>query len=91
MNREPETAAERRQAMPLTAAFVDLCRQAVGAEVVDAQLLVAQRAAREHAQVLASQGPEAARRWHRANAHRCTFFAREAGRVVGIASPWGQA
>jgi hypothetical protein len=62
----------------------------VGAEVVDAQLLTAQRAAREHAQVLAEQGPDAARRWwHRANGHRCTFVATEGGRTVGIASPWG--
>lgn len=85
-----QSVEQRRQAMPGVAAFIDMCRQAYGAEFVDAQLARAQQAAREHAQVLAQQGEAAARRWHKANAHRCTFFAQENGRTLGLASPWGQ-
>ncbi len=85
-----QSVQQRRQAMPAVAAFIDLCRKAYGTEFVDAQMARAQQAAREHAQVLAEQGDAAARRWHKANAHRCTFFAQEGGRTLGIASPWGQ-
>lgn len=85
-----QSVEQRRQAMPGVAAFIDMCRKAYGAQFVDAQLARAQLARREHAQVLAEQGQAAARHWHRANAHRCTFFAQEGGRTLGLASPWGQ-
>ena len=84
--------SERRQAMPEVAAFVDLCRTAYGGRFVDvdAAMATAQQASREHAQVLAEQGEAAAARWLVRNAHRCTFFAREAGRTVGLACPFGR-
>lgn len=80
----------RRQAMPKVAAFVDLCRAAYGGEFVDvdAAMATAQQARREHAQVLAEQGAEAAARWLKRTAHRCTFHAEGGGRSVGLASPW---
>lgn len=81
---------QRRAAMPAVAVFVDMCRQAYGTELVDRQLATAQQARREYAQVLAQQGAVAAKRWHLANAHRCTFYAAEAGREIGMQSPFGQ-
>lgn len=90
MKEQDQSVAKRRDAMPAVAAFIDLCRAAYGAELVDRQLAIAQQARREYAQVLVEQGEAAARRWHRANAHRCTFFAQEAGRTIGLPSPWGQ-
>lgn len=85
------TVDQRRAAMPITAAFIDLCRTRYAAFVdVDAQLATAQQARREYAQVLAQQGEAAARRWHLANAHRCTFTAQENGRTVGMPSPYGK-
>lgn len=83
--------AQRRAAMPVTAAFVDECRATYGAAMIDRQMAIGVQAAREHAQVLATQGEQAARRWHRANAHRCTFFAVEGGRTLGLPSPFGRA
>ena len=82
----------RRQAMPAVAAFVDLCRAAYDGQFVDldAAMSTAQQARREHAQVLAEQGAEAAARWLKRNAHRCTFQAEEGGRSVGLASPFGR-
>ena len=82
--------AQRRAAMPVTAAFVDECRAIYGAAMIDRQLATGMQAAREHAQVLAAQGEAVARCWHRVNAHRCTFHATEAGRTVGLPSPFGQ-
>jgi len=81
----------RREAMPTTSAFIDLCRAAYGAAFVDQQLATAQQARREHQAVLDQQGQAAANRWLKANAHRCTFHAEEGGRSVGLASPWGRA
>lgn len=83
---------QRRAAMPVVAAFIDLLRASYGPEIVDVdkQLATAQQARREYAQVLAEQGEVAAKRWHKANAHRCTFFAEENGRTVGLASPFTQ-
>lgn len=89
--RQETETAQRRAAMPVTAAFVDECRATYGAAMIDRQLATGMQAAREHAQVLATQGEAAARRWHRANAHRCTFFAVEGGRTVGLPSPFGRA
>lgn len=86
-----DSKERRRQAMPVVSGFVDQLRQVLGAELVDRQMAVAQQARREHAQVLAQQGEAAARRWHKTNAHRCTFFAEEGGRTVGMPSPYGQA
>lgn len=80
---------QRRAAMPETAAFIDLCRQAYGATLVDLQLKTAQQARREYLQVLQTQGEAAARQWHRTHAHRCTFYAKEGGRVIGLPSPFG--
>lgn len=79
----------RRAAMPVVASIVDQWRAQFGAEFVNEQMAIAQQAAREHAQVLATHGEAAARRWHKANAHRCTFVAQENGRTVGLASPFG--
>jgi hypothetical protein len=77
--------------MPVVAAFIDRMRAAYGAELVNAQMAEGQAARREHAQVLAEQGAAAAARWHRTNADRCTFCAEEAGRTIGLASPFGVA
>lgn len=86
-------AQARRQAMPAVAAFVDLCRAAYDGVFVDvdAAMATAQAARREHVQVLEQQGEAAARQWHRRNAVRCTFYAHEAGRTVGLATPWTNA
>ncbi len=84
-----QSVEQRRNAMPVVAAFVDRCRANYGAAMVDAQIAIAQQASREHAQVLATKGDAAAARWHLANAHRCTFNASEGGRNVGLASPFG--
>lgn len=81
---------QRRAAMPTVAAFIDMCRLAYGSDLVDRQLATAQQARREHAKVLAEQGAVAAKRWHLANAHRCTFYAAEAGRELGLQSPFGK-
>ena len=81
---------QRRAAMPLVAHIVDQWRTQFGAAFVDQQMATAQQARREHAQVLAQQGQAAADRWHRANAHRCTFLAQENGRVLGMPSPFGK-
>ena len=80
---------KRRAAMPVVAQIVDQWREQFGAEFVDQQMATAQQARREHAQVLSQQGQAAADRWHRANAHRCTFWAQENGREVGMPSPYG--
>jgi hypothetical protein len=84
-----QAVAQRREAMPVVAAFIDWCRAAYGADMVDQQLAIARQAQRKHAQVLAEQGRAAAERWRKANAHRCTFIATEGGRTIGLASPWG--
>ena len=81
---------QRRTAMPTVSQFVDWCRANFGAEFVNQQLATAQQARREYAQVLATQGAVAAKRWHLANAHRCTFVGIESGRTVGMPSPFGQ-
>jgi hypothetical protein len=83
------SVSQRRDAMPIVAAFIDQCRVQFGAAVVDAQLAKAQQARREYLQVLSTQGQAAADHWHRANAHRCTFYAEEGGRTLGLPSPWG--
>lgn len=80
---------QRRAAMPTVAAFIDMCRKAYGSELVDKQLATAQQARREYTQVLEQQGAVAAKRWHQANAYRCTFFAAEGGRELGLKSPYG--
>lgn len=82
----------RRQAMPEVAAFIDLCRAAYGGQFVDvdAAMATAQQARREHVKVLAEQGEAAAARWLLRNAHRCTFYAEEGGRTVGLLSPFGR-
>lgn len=85
----PTAVDQRRAAMPTVAAFIDMCRQAYGDALVDRQLATAQQARREYANVLAQQGPVAAKRWHLANAHRCTFYAAEGGRELGLQSPFG--
>lgn len=84
------TVGSRRDAMPMTSAFIDMCRKAYGVDMVDAQLAIGMQAVRDYKQVLETQGPVAAARWHRANAHRCTFVAVEGGRTIGLASPFGQ-
>lgn len=78
---------QRRQDMPCVAAFIDLCREAYGSELVDQQMATAQQARREHAEILAQHGEAAALRWHKANASRCTFFAHEGGRTLGLPLP----
>ena len=84
---QAQNQAQRREAMPEVAAFIDLCRAAYGAELVNQQMAVAVKAQREQARVLAEQGAAAAARWLKANAHRCTFFASEAGHTAGLALP----
>jgi hypothetical protein len=80
---------QRRAAMPAVAAFIDMCRAAYGASFVDQQMATAQHARRDYTKVLAEQGPVAAKRWLQANDHRCTFFASEAGRELGLRSAFG--
>lgn len=91
--RASSSADQRRQAMPAVAAFIDLCRAHYDGQFVDlnAAMATAQQARREHAAVLEQQGEGAAKQWHKANARRCTFYAAEGGREVGLASPWGRA
>lgn len=84
-----QSVEQRRGAMPVVAAFIDMCRATYGAEMVDTQLAIAQQAKREHADILTQQGTVAAARWLKANAHRCTFSASEGGRTLGLASPFG--
>jgi hypothetical protein len=84
------TVVQRRDAMPVTAAFIDMCRTTYGTAMVDAQLAIGMQAVRDYNKVLTTQGEAAAARWHRANAHRCTFVATEGGRTIGLASPFGQ-
>jgi hypothetical protein len=79
--------AARRHAMPTVAAFVDMCRAAYGADLIDQQMATAQQARREHAEILAQNGQAAASRWHMANTSRCTFFAQEGGRTLGMPLP----
>lgn len=81
---------QRRAAMPGLASIVDQLRAQYGVDFVNRQIATAQQARREYAQVLAEQGPVAAKYWHRANAHRCTFYATEGGRELGMQSPYGQ-
>lgn len=81
---------QRRAAMPGLAAIVDRLRAQFGVDFVNEQMATAQQARREYAKVLAEQGVVAAKRWHIANAHRCTFFAEECGRELGMRSPFGQ-
>lgn len=85
-----DQVAKRRAAMPVTSAFIDQCRATLGAPHVDARMATAQAARREYTKVLAEHGEAAAKRWHIANAHRCTFYANEGGRVLGMPSPYGQ-
>ena len=91
MNEEGRQAvANRRAAMPIVAAWIDECRHAFGRECVDQAMTKGVAARRDYERVVADLGIQAARRWHRANAHRCTFAATEAGRTVGLPSPFGQ-
>lgn len=86
----PATAVEqRRAAMPTVASFIDMLRAAYGTEFVNRQMAIAQQARREYSQVLADKGPVAAKRWLQANDHRCTFFASESGRELGLRSAYG--
>jgi hypothetical protein len=85
-----QTVEQRRAAMPGLAAIIDRLRDQFGVDFVNQQLATAQAARREYAQVLAQQGAVAAKRWHLANAHRCTFYGEENGRVIGMPSPYGK-
>lgn len=89
MNEVGQSVSKRREAMPAVSAFVDQYRDLLGAEFVNAQMAIAQQARREYLQVLADQGEVTARHWHRANTHRCTFYANENGREIGLPSPFG--
>lgn len=76
--------------MPGLAAIIDELRTLYGVDFINQQIATAQQARRDYAKVLAEQGAAAAKRWHRANAHRCTFHGRENGREIGLPSPYGQ-
>lgn len=89
MVEEGKSVAKRRDAMPGVSAFVDQYREILGREFVDQQMAVAVAARREYCEVLALHGEATARAWHIRNAHRCTFYANEGGREVGMASPFG--
>lgn len=84
-----QSVEARRGAMAVVADVVDQWRMAYGREFVDGQMAMAQLFRREHAAVLASQGNLAADRFHKTNEHRCTFFAEEGGRTVGMPSAFG--
>lgn len=85
-----QSVSKRREAMPAVSAFVDQYRDLLGAEFVNQQMATAQQARREYLTVLEGQGAAAAKHWHRANAYRCTFYANEGGREIGMPSPFGQ-
>lgn len=80
---------QRRAALPGLAYIAEWARAKFGADFVNQQMATAQQARREYDQVLATQGPAAARRWHVANAHRCTFYGSENGRTFGMQHPFG--
>jgi hypothetical protein len=84
-----QSVEQRRAAMPGLASIIDQLREQFGVDFVNQQLATAQAARREYAQVLAQQGAVAAKRWHLANAHRCTFYGEENGREIGMRSPFG--
>ena len=90
MGEMKDSVKERRAAMPIVSSFVDECRRKYGAEMMNKQMQTAIQARREYYQVLAQQGSAAAKRWHLANAHRCTFFAKEGGLTIGLPSPYGE-
>jgi hypothetical protein len=87
---QQQRVEQRRAAMPGLASIIDQLRSQYGVDFVNQQIATAQQARREYAQVLAEQGEVAAKRWHLANARRCTFFGEENGRVIGMPSPYGK-
>lgn len=90
MVEEGKSVAKRRDAMPGVSAFVDQYREILGREFVDQQMAIAQAARRQYVEILALDGEATARAWHIRNAHRCTFYANEGGREIGMPSPFGQ-
>lgn len=74
-----------RALMPETAALVDELRAAYGAERVDAAIAAGQRAKREYAARVASDGPTLAKRWLAAQKFPSgSFWASEGGNDVGL-------
>jgi hypothetical protein len=86
---QEQRVEQRRAAMPGLASIIDQLREQHGTDFVNQQIATAQQARRDYAAVLAQQGPVAAKRWHLANAHRCTFYGAENGREIGMRSPYG--
>ena len=74
-----------RKAMPATAGWVDELRQALGKDKVDAAIAAGIKARREHDRMAREFGPAHAAAWlKRQSFHAGAFFAREAGREVGV-------
>ena len=77
-----------RQEMPVTAELVDGLRAVLGAEKVDAAIRAGQRARREHAALVASQGQRQADAWlGRQKFPAGLFWASEGGHSVGVRRP----
>lgn len=76
--------------MPVVSEWIDGLREQLGADMVDAQIAEGVKAQREYAEIERTHGTEAADLWRTQNAHRCTFFAEEGGRRVGLATPYTQ-
>lgn len=74
--------------MPETAALVDELRAVLGAEKVDAAIRAGQRAKREYAALVASQGQRRADVWLASKKWPGgVFWASEGGHEVGIRRP----
>lgn len=74
--------------MPITAAWVDELRQALGREKVDAAIAAGIKAHREHERLACEFGPAHAAAWlKRQRFPAGAFFAREAGLEVGVELP----
>jgi hypothetical protein len=80
-----EKKREKRQEMPVTAAWVDQLRQALGAELVDGAIKAGQQARREYASRVQCYGQQQADEWlARQHFLKGRFWASEGGHEVGI-------
>lgn len=79
-----------RTAMPLAAQIVDEWREMFGADFVNAKIRRSEVARKRIEAIKASDGPEAAERWRKANWQECAFVAVEAGQTIGLADPFGE-
>ena len=77
-----------REAMPITAGWVDELRDSLGRESVDAAIAAGMKARREHERLAREFGPAHADNWLRRQRFPSgVFFAKEAGHQVGVELP----